>query len=80
MTSETAIPLLFFSLFANGVALIVVHQVLPRKKIVHRHREEFLQYMRELNAEEAGRELLEEFQSVKQLKQANECLKRALCK
>jgi hypothetical protein len=42
-------------------------------------REEFVSYMKQLDAEEAGQELLELFESLEQLKAANERLKNVLC-
>lgn len=50
-----------------------------RKAEAFREKKRFKAYMKQLETEEAGDELLAKFESLEDVKKANEKLKRALC-
>jgi hypothetical protein len=82
MTSLQLYQLFFLLASVNIIGLIVVYQVRPPRTLLQarKEREQFMGYMRQLAAEEAGRELLETMPSLRHLIDANHRLKQVLCK
>lgn len=60
------------------LAVMLFRESSPHRTAHARERDQFKAYMRELDAEEAGRELLSQFDSLQELKDANERLRKAL--
>lgn len=60
------------------LAVMVFRKDMPPMSTHARERDRFKAYMRKLDAEQAGRELLSQFDSLQELKDANERLRKAL--